>query len=313
VFLGSAGVCLAVGRLAIRGLARARCLQPARHEDCPPLAPYQQGKEGTPTMGGLFLLAAAMLAAAAAGGLSTPEGWLILFAVAAMGTVGLIDDLLKLRNANAQGLRKMPKLVAAMLVGGWLGTQARSYRFVELPWLERSVDLGWGWVPLAMVVVAGCAHAVNLTDGLDGLATGCVAIALVALGALALRQPDGPVLPWCAGLAGACVGFLWFNGFPATVFLGDVGALGLGAALGAIALLTAAPLWLVIIGGVFVLEAISVVVQVGSFRLRQQRRVFRVAPLHHHFQAAGIVEPKLMIRFWILGTLFAALSFTALK
>jgi len=264
-------------------------------------------------MGGLYLLIVAVLLAAVGGGLKTPDGWLIVFAVTAMGAVGLLDDGLKLRRENARGLRKAPKLIAALAVGGWVGTHARSYRFVELPWCERSLDLGWGWIPLAMIVMAGCAHAVNLTDGLDGLATGCVALALMAFGALALRQPASPVLPWCAALAGACVGFLWFNSFPASVFLGDVGSLGLGAALGAIALLLAAPFWLIIIGGVFVLEALSVIIQVASFRWRQGRRVFRVAPLHHHFQVVGIAEPKLMVRFWILGLLFATLSVTALR
>jgi len=172
------------------------------------------------------------------------------------------------------------------------------------------VEPGALWVPLAMSVIAGCAHAVNLTDGMDGLAPGCLAIAFIVLGVLAL--PHGPWLTvWCASLAGACIGFLWFNSAPASVFLGDVGALGLGGALGVLALLSHAVLALVIIGGVFVAETLSVMLQVASYRWRNGRRIFRVAPLHHHFQVGGVSEPKLVVRFWIIGLLLAALGLTA--
>lgn len=314
MFLGSAGVCLFVGRAATRWLALARCVQPTRYEDCPPLLPYQHAKQGTPTMGGLVLLGVGGTLAALAGGLRHPHGWLVLSAIVLVGGIGFLDDFLKFRRPNAAGLPATPKLVIALLVGALVGALASpDGRVVELPWTHHTLDLGWGWMPFAMLVVAGCAHAVNLTDGMDGLAAGCVALALVGLGIWALANPSLQALvPWCAGLAGACVGFLWFNSFPASVFLGDVGALGLGAAVGSIALLSKASLWLLVIGGVFVCEAVSVMLQVASYKWRHQRRIFRVAPLHHHFHLGGISEPKLIVRFWIAGLLLAALSLTGL-
>jgi phospho-N-acetylmuramoyl-pentapeptide-transferase len=279
---------------------------------------YQQAKQGTPTMGGLFLLGVGIAVAVLFGGLVSREGWLVLMAIIGLGGVGLVDDLLKFRRPNALGLRSFPKLVVALaigvVVGASLADERSSYHVLEIPWVHQTVDLGWGWVPFAMVVMAGCAHAVNLTDGMDGLAAGCVAVALMALAMWAGADPrHHPLVPWCLSLAGACVGFLWFNGFPASVFLGDVGALGLGGALGALSLLTYTPLWLLIIGGVFVAEACSVMLQVASYKWRNKRRIFRVAPIHHHFHLGGISEPKLIVRFWIIGLLLAVLSLTALE
>jgi phospho-N-acetylmuramoyl-pentapeptide-transferase len=268
-------------------------------------------------MGGLFVLLAAVLVAAMAGGLAHREGWIVLGAIVGLAAVGLWDDCLKVRGRNAAGLRKTPKLMVALAVGGAIGTAfpmtAASYNVIEIPWLQRTIDLHWAWVPFAMIVMAGCSHAVNLTDGLDGLAAGSVAIVLAILGLLVLAgDPRGRVLvPWCASVAGACVGFLWFNAFPASVFLGDVGSLGLGAAVGAISLLSHSALWLLIIGGVFVAEALSVLLQVASYRWRGKRRIFRVAPLHHHFHLGGIAEPKLIVRFWIVGLLLGMLGLTA--
>ncbi|MDP3702789.1 MAG: phospho-N-acetylmuramoyl-pentapeptide-transferase [Candidatus Omnitrophota bacterium] len=319
VFLASAGVCLAVGPAAIRWLARIQGVQPVRYEDCPPLLAIQAAKRKTPTMGGVFVLLAAMLVASAAGGLKHREGWIVLGAIVGLAAIGLWDDCLKFRGRNATGLRTTPKLFVALALGAAIGmsfplTDA-SYNVIEIPWLHQAVDLQKAWVPFAMMVMAGCAHAVNLTDGLDGLAAGCVAIVLCILGLWALSgDPRGRVLvPWCASLAGACVGFLWFNAFPASVFLGDVGSLGLGAALGAISLLSHTALWLVIIGGVFVAEALSVMLQVASYKWRGKRRIFRVAPLHHHFHLGGITEPKLIVRFWIIGLLLGMLGLTAIE
>jgi len=314
IFLVSAASCLVVGRLAIRALARAQCVAPLRYEDCPPLMTYQQGKQQVPTMGGLFVLGVGILVAALAGGLAHRDGWLVLGAVLGMGAVGLFDDCLKFRNAHATGLRGWPKLLIALAIGAGLGLASSAGPMgtdvLDLPWAHRTITLGWGWIPFAMLVVAGCSHAVNLTDGMDGLATGCVAVALSVLGLWALRGDlhGHGLVPWCASLAGACVGFLWFNSFPASVYLGDVGALGLGAALSAISLLTHTALWLLIIGGVFVIEALSVMLQVASYKWRGKRRVFRVAPLHHHFHLGGTSEPKLIVRFWIVGVMLAMLS-----
>jgi len=315
VFVTSAGLCLVFGRLAIRWLTRAQCLSPIRYEDCPPLLAYQSAKQATPTMGGLLVLLMGGLAAVAAGGLSQTDGWLLLGAVAALGAVGVCDDYLKFRRHNARGLRSLPKLLMACAVGAGVGLAvacAGPGRFgaLEIPWSGRAIELGWGWVPVSMLVVAGSAHAVNLTDGMDGLAAGCVAMALAVFGVWAVGGDHRALASWCASLAGACVGFLWFNSFPASIVLGDVGALGLGAALGTISLLTQTALWLVVIGGVFVAEALSVILQVGSYRLRNKRRIFRVAPLHHHFHLGGTSEPKLIVRFWIAGLILAVLGLT---
>ncbi len=314
VFLSGAGVCLFLGRFAIRGLTRAQCVAPVRYEDCPPLLAYQETKQQIPTMGGLFMLAAAILVAAGSGGLAHPDGWLVLGGVTGLGGLGLWDDYLKFRNPNAVGLRSLPKLLVTLAVGAGIGwaiwTRPDSGRVLAVPWLGQGVTLDWGWIPFSMLVVASCAHAVNLTDGMDGLAAGCVAIALMALGCWALmgHAQNRVVLPWCAALAGACVGFLWFNSFPASVYMGDVGSLGLGAALAVLSLLTHAALWLLVIGGVFVIEALSVILQVVSYKWRGKRRIFRVAPLHHHFHLGGMSEPKVTVRFWIVGLLLAMLG-----
>jgi len=316
VFLISALGCLLVGRLAIRGLLAMRWVQPIRYEDCPSLVPYQQTKQGTPTMGGLLVLGIAIVVAMVCGGVAHPEGRLVVAAAVSVGFLGFIDDLLKLNSPNARGLRYMPKLLAALGIGaiiGWLlADPAAGYRQAVVPWFGARMELGWLWIPYVSVVIAGCAHAVNLTDGMDGLAVGCLALAFGVLGLLALTAFDNRLVAiWCASLAGSTVGFLWFNASPASVFLGDVGALGLGAALGVLALLTHATLGLVIVGGIFVAEAVSVILQVASYRWRNQRRIFRVAPLHHHFQLGGVAEHKLVVRFWIVGLLLAALTLTA--
>ncbi|MBI3087990.1 MAG: phospho-N-acetylmuramoyl-pentapeptide-transferase [Candidatus Omnitrophica bacterium] len=316
-FLVGAAGCLALGPWAIRRLLVRRWVQPIRHEDCPPLMPLQQAKQGTPTMGGLLVIGVGTAVAAAFGGFSTREGWALLFGLGGVGLIGLADDWLKLRRPNAKGLRCLPKLLAAMLVGagiGWVTSDpGLGYQAMRLPWLGRSIELGGWWIPAASLVIAGSAHAVNLTDGMDGLAAGCLALAFGVFALLGLKDGGSPsLIAWCASLSGACVGFLWFNSFPASVFLGDVGALGLGAALGVLALLSHAALGLVIIGGIFVAEALSVMLQVASYRWRGKRRIFRVAPLHHHFQVAGMGEPKLAVRFWIAGLLLAALGLTAL-
>lgn len=313
VFLAGTAGCLLAGPRAIRALAALRWIQPARYEDCPALMPIQQAKRGTPTMGGLLVLAVATATAVPFGGVAQCEGWVVLGTIGVMGLLGFIDDALKLSRPNAGGLRSWPKLLAALAVGGLVGVMlsdlSPDYRRVIMPWSGSTVDLGAAWVPFAMLVIAGCAHAVNLTDGMDGLAVGCLVPAFGVLGFVAVADPQtrGAAI-WSAGLAGACLGFLWFNSCPASVFLGDVGALGLGAALGALALLTHSAVGLVIFGGVFVAEALSVMLQVASYRWRNKRRVFRVAPLHHHFQLGGVAEPKLVVRFWVAGLLLAAIG-----
>ena len=315
----SALACLLVAPAAIRALIARGWIQPVRYEDCPPLMPLQQTKQGIPTMGGALVLGVAIAVAVMWGGLSHPEGWVWLGTVGSLGLLGWVDDWLKLRRPHAKGLSLMTKLLIALGIGASVELIVSlilpTSRGVLIPWAHRAVDVGWLNLPLAMMVIAGAAHAVNLTDGMDGLAVGCLAVAFGLLGVwLVVQQPPHRVLAiWCASLTGACLGFLWFNAHPASVFLGDVGSLGLGAALGTIALLSHAALALLVIGGVFVAEAVSVMLQIASFRLCNQRRLFRVAPLHHHFQLGGIPEAKLVVRFWIVGALLAVLGWSALS
>lgn len=316
----SAVTCMATGPWAIRGFTAMRWLQPMRHEDCPPLVPLQRAKHGIPTMGGLWVLGVIVVVVALGGGLASREGVAVLMGLVGCGVIGVWDDLLKCRRANAKGLSCRSKLASALVVGlwiaWWLRDTAPALRLLSVPWMARQLDLGWGWVAFVALVIAGSAHAVNLTDGMDGLAAGCLMAAFGAFGVWALTGVGDPrhsmVAVWCASVVGACLGFLWFNSAPASVFLGDVGALGLGGALGVLALLSQAALALVVIGGVFVAEATSVMVQVASYRWRNKRRLFRVAPLHHHFHVGGMTEPKLVVRFWIVGVLLAALGLTAL-
>lgn len=317
VFLMGAGACLLAGRMAIKELAKGQCVAPVRYEDCPPLLAYQEKKQKVPTLGGLFVLTAASCVAALWGGLHHRDGWLVLASILGLGLMGLCDDLLKFRGKNALGLRSFPKLLISLLVGAGLGVamwmKPRPDRLLEIPGMPQSVDIGIAWIPLAMVVLAGCSHAVNLSDGMDGLAAGCLAVAFAAVGfwISGAENHDRALVSWCAALSGACLGFLWFNSFPASVYLGDVGALGLGAALAALSVFSRTALWLALIGGVFVAEALSVMLQVGSYKLRNKKRLFRVAPIHHHFHLGGISEPKLVVRFWIVGVLLAMLSLTA--
>lgn len=263
------------------------------------------------------MLASAVLVAAFWGGLGHTDGWLVLAALVSLGGMGLMDDLLKFRGKNALGLRSAPKLLIALGAGAVLGFSMSAKpsldRVLDVPGLSQGIDLGIFWVPFAMLVVAGCSHAVNLTDGMDGLAAGTLAMAFAGV-ALSIRGFDGhdaALIAWSWALAGACVGFLWFNSFPASVYMGDVGSLGLGAALASLSLLSHNALWLVVIGGVFVVEAVSVMLQVGSYKWRNKKRIFRVAPLHHHFQLGDLSEPKIIVRFWIVGLLLAMISLTA--
>ena len=180
-FLGSTVLCVALGPWAIRRLQTRRWLQPLRHDDCPPLQTLQRAKQGTPTMGGLLVAGVAAAVAIGFGGLSQPEGWWVLGTILSLGAVGVLDDVLKLRASNATGLKCRPKLLAALVVGGGVGVMSSSpelgYQRVVVPWLGSSLELGWWWVPLAALIVAGSAHALNLTDGMDGLASGCLALA----------------------------------------------------------------------------------------------------------------------------------------
>ena len=284
-------------------------------------------KAGTPTMGGLMIVGAAVtgyLAAHVRGGtVYSRGGILVMLTVAATAAVGLLDDYLKVSRAQSLGLNKRQKVVGQVVVAGafaWLALEWASAK-TELSFTRfdsTSIDLGTvGWIVLAVFVILGTSNAVNLTDGLDGLAAGSSAFAFAAfvvIGFWQFRHADVYQVPQALDLAlvsaamvGGCTGFLWWNAAPARIFMGDTGSLGVGAGLAALALLTNTHLLLPIIGGLFVLETLSVIVQVASFRLFH-RRIFRMAPVHHHFELLGWPETTVIIRFWILAGLCTAFA-----
>jgi phospho-N-acetylmuramoyl-pentapeptide-transferase len=292
-------------------------------------------KAGTPTMGGLLILTAAIVPTLLWADLTNVDVWIAVGATAAFGAIGFGDDYLKIVRHSHHGLRPRYKMglqvLAALAVGVVLLVLANANLYntrIIFPFFKRLIpDLGFAYVLFAVLVLVGASNAVNLTDGLDGLAISTFAIAAAAYTALAYvtghqvfatylgiaRFPQAAELTiFCGALVGASLGFLWYNSYPADIFMGDVGSLALGAALGTVAILIKQEILLVIVGGVFVLEAASVILQVASFKLTK-KRVFKMAPLHHHFELSGWSEPKVITRFVIVGIIFALFSLTTLK
>ena len=294
-----------------------------------------QPKAGTPTMGGLLILTAAIVPTLLWTDLTNAYVWIAVLTTLGFGGIGFADDYLKLVRRSHHGLRPRYKMGCQILVAMAVGIAllvlahygAYNTRLV-FPFFKRVIpDLGWAYLPFAVFVLVAESNAVNLTDGLDGLAISVFAIAAAAYTALAyvtghrvfaeylllVRFPQAAELTvFCGSLVGASLGFLWYNSYPAEIFMGDVGSLALGAALGTVAILIKQELLLVIVGGVFVIEALSVVIQVASFKLTGQR-VFRMAPLHHHFELIGWSEPKVITRFVIVAIIFALFSLATLK
>jgi len=294
-----------------------------------------QSKRGTPTMGGLLIVTAVLLPTLLWTDLRSEFMWIAVGATLAFGAIGFADDYLKIVRKQNLGLRAGTKfslqVVAALILGlllVWLADQGRFTTTLAFPFFKSfTPDLGWGYPVLAVLVLAGSANAVNLTDGLDGLAIGSLLVAWAtfailtyaaghALVAEYLSLPNvkgsGELTVFCGAVVGASLGFLWFNSHPAELFMGDVGSMAMGGALGTVALLIKQEVLLILVGGLFVVEAMSVILQVGSFKLRGQR-IFRMSPLHHHFELSGWSESKVVIRFWILAILFALFSLATLK
>jgi phospho-N-acetylmuramoyl-pentapeptide-transferase len=291
-----------------------------------------QTKVGTPTMGGIGILAAILVSTLLWTNLHNRYVWVLTLATTGLGLIGFQDDYTKLR--TRKGISARSKFGAQiLLIGalmGWLFVWPPEGFTTDLAipffkgWLLK---LNWVWVPFALVVIVGASNAVNLTDGLDGLAIGPIVTAGGAFAVIAyltgnfkaaeyLRilnvKGTGELTIFCGALAGAALGFLWFNSYPAQVFMGDVGSLALGGAIGTLAVLTKSELLLPLIGGIYVVEAASVIIQVASFKMTGQR-VFLMAPLHHHFEKKGWSEPKIIVRFWIVSILLALLALTTLK
>lgn len=327
---------IVLGPLVIRFLYQLKIGQEIRKEECPPLYSLHQKKEGTPTMGGLLILMVLALTVLLWADLTCPQVWVVLLVTLALGALGFADDYIKVAKKRSKGLSARAKFAfqIALAIGvalyllsnGGLGASMRELYlpFTKIPFVD---DLGFFFILLAVLVVVGSSNAVNLTDGLDGLAIGCVVIACFAFAVLSyvvghvgfssylgLRHiaGSGELAVFCAALIGAGLGFLWYNAPPAQMFMGDTGALALGGAIGTVALLIKKEWILVLVGGVFVIEALSVILQVGSFKL-SGRRVFACAPLHHHFEFKGWPETKVTVRFWILAIIFALLGMVSIK
>jgi phospho-N-acetylmuramoyl-pentapeptide-transferase len=270
------------------------------------------GKAGTPTMGGLIMVVAVAVPYLILGELS-PESLAVVGTMLAAGLLGFVDDFTKITKRRSLGVSGRRKLLAQLLIsiGLWLVA-------TELVHLEPVLNFRmWGaelylgplYPVLIFLVLAGATNGVNLTDGLDGLAAGCSAIVLLAYTAMTLSTGAGDLALVSVCLVGACVGFLWFNSFPAAIFMGDTGSLALGGAIAALAVMTQTEVLLLIIGGIFVIEALSVLIQVFSFQ-RFRKRVFLMAPVHHHFELMAWSETKIILRFWIVTGICAAIGFT---
>jgi phospho-N-acetylmuramoyl-pentapeptide-transferase len=293
-----------------------------------------RSKSGTPTMGGLLILAAITISTVLWASPANEEVRVALGVTLALGAIGFLDDYLQVVQKQNRGLVGRAKLVGQVVIGLIAGITVlqlvprESATATTVPFLkERMLDLRWFYIPFVVFVLTGASNAVNLTDGLDGLAIGVVVFAAVAFAAFSylsghvrfaeylqiLYLPGaGELSIFCAAIFGASLGFLWYNAHPAEIFMGDTGSLSLGGALGIVAILLKMEMILAIVGGVFVAEALSVILQVGSFRMTG-RRVFRMAPVHHHFELRGWAENKVVVRFWIVGGLFALLSLSTLK
>ena len=284
-------------------------------------------KQGTPTMGGVLILlvvAGTYFALGNIGRLSI----LVFFAMTAAGVLGFADDWSKVWHERSLGLRPRAKLVWQAVISITFGLLAVNWAglssLVAIPLTPKSLDLGfltsvvdiggftvaipWFYLALVFVMILGTSNAVNLTDGLDGLAAGTVTIVMLAYAGIAFRQNRLEVSLLAAAIAGACIGFLWYNSHPADIFMGDTGSLGLGAAIAAFAIVTKTELLLILIGGIYVIETLSVILQVTSFKLTG-KRVFRMAPIHHHFEMLGWSETKVMVRFWIVTGILAGAGF----
>jgi len=290
-------------------------------------------KAGTPTMGGTLIIFSISLSTFLWTDLSNRYIWILLLAIVGYGAIGFLDDYLMLVKKKSKGLGARSKLacqgILAIGIGLLLWSAPEFSTRITLPFFKGiSPDLGWGYTLFAAVVIAGTSNAVNLTDGLDGLAIGPFIIASTTYMIFAYvaghvniaeyLQIDyvtgsGETAVFCGAMAGAGLGFLWFNTYPAQVIMGDVGALSLGGALGTVAVITKQELLLVLVGGLFVIEALSVIFQVGFFKITNGRRIFRMAPLHHHFELRGWPEPKVTVRFWIIAIILALISMSTLK
>ncbi len=334
---GMAGVttfllCVVFGPYFINKLKKMKIREIAKREDCPDLDQFQNAKEGTPTMGGVFIVGSILLSVLLWADLSNRYVLLTMGTCFWLAILGWVDDYVKLTRTARRGLSMKTKLIWQILLGCFIGTYVffnpDTSTQLTFPFVKSFIlNLGILYIPFVALIVIGTSNAVNLTDGLDGLAIGCVLIVSLTLAIVSyitghflfsqylfipFVSGAGELAVFCTAMVGASLGFLWFNCHPASVFMGDVGSLSLGGTLGVIAVLIKQELMLVILGGVFVIEALSVILQVASVKFRG-KRIFKVSPLHHHLQLSGWKESKIIIRFWILAIILAMITLTMLK
>ncbi len=323
-------ISLLVGPILIRRLKqyhvgqRIRKLGPQNH----------QKKAGTPTMGGMLIIIALFVSVFLWADLTNRYVWMMLIATLGFGMIGFMDDYIKLVRDRSEGLRPKQKLLFQTLLAFviviilMLFPEDSITTSLPLPFFKRAMpELGWFYLPFAMLVIIGTSNAVNLTDGLDGLAIGPVMIASLVYAVIVYATGNvkfanylqipyihgvGELTLFCFGMVGASLGFLWFNTYPATVFMGDIGSLALGGALGTVAVISKHEILLILVGGIFVIEVLSVIIQVVSFKLFG-KRVFRMAPIHHHYELKGWAEPKIIVRFWIISIILALMALGTLK
>ena len=306
-------------------------LRPA--QECLDLYKLHSSKAGTPTMGGILILFSIVFSVVLWADLRNKYILMTFLVTLILGAIGFIDDYLKLAKKRSKGLgiagKFIPQAALGLAVGYFAYRDPGLGAGIDVPFLKSLVlNFGLWYIFFVMLVIVGSSNAVNLTDGLDGLAIGCTIMVALAYSILSYISGHalfskylfipfvagaGELTIFCAAIVGAGLGFLWFNCFPASVFMGDIGSLALGGAIGTIAVFIKKELLLVVVGGIFVVEALSVILQVGSFRLRKGKRIFKVAPLHHHFQVLGWPESKVIVRFWIIGIILAVLTLATLK
>jgi phospho-N-acetylmuramoyl-pentapeptide-transferase len=322
-------ICFLLGPWLIRKLQALKMGQVIR-DDGPEA---HLAKEGTPTMGGILIIFAVVVSTLLWANLTVDYVWLVLMVTLGFGLIGFADDYRKLTRQNSRGVpgkvRLAFEVAIALLVSVVLYAKPGFNSTIAIPFFKTALpDLGWGYVFLSTFIIVGTANAVNLTDGLDGLAIGPAITCFMTYLLFAyfagnfkiasyLQIPSvagvGELSIFCGAIVGAGIGFLWYNTYPAQVFMGDTGSLSLGGALGCMAIVTKQEILLAIVGGIFVLETFSVIFQVGWFKISHGKRIFRMAPIHHHFELKGWAEPKVIVRFWIISILLALLAISTLK
>jgi len=321
-----------LGKILIPKFRRLKITEKVRKQDSARLDDMHSHKEGVPTMGGVFILLSILLTVLLWADLTNKFILLSGFVCLYLGILGFLDDFIKLRKKSSKGLSFNTKLfsqiILGLIIGIFLYLDPDFSLKIDLPFFKKvSLNLGIFYILFAAIVIVGTSNAVNITDGLDGLAIGCVIIAAIAIAVLSYisghaKFSEYLFLPFikgtselsvfCGSILGASLGFLWFNCHPAEIFMGDVGSLSLGGTLGAIAIFIKKELLLLLLGGIFVIEALSVILQVGSYKFRK-KRIFKIAPIHHHFQFLGWDESKVIIRFWIIAIILALLTLATLK